>query len=1404
MRRSLVVSFASALLLASASVQAGPASAEEELTLDAPAEVERGIATAVEFRLPKQVAAVDGRLFIDTSAAEVVGLAPAGGGHAFMPEEISGAEGVAFGAYGLKPTRGHTLMRIVVAPLSEGRLQYRVVIDAAADKDGNRLNIKGAKGQGTMRVAGGAKLLAAPAAKAQLAPLRAAGKVRDLFGDGKIGKRDLDIVRAGWELARARNATCGADIDTDADANGDGCVDVVDVQAVFASKGQRVEGANGATPLGVQTMAVASIAGGSVGPTVEAFSASAGPNFVVDSNADTGDANLGDGICADDQDRCTFRAAISEANWWPGQNRIEFNLTGTAPVTIQIGLTPFFINDRSGGVTIDGYTQPGSRVNTNAFGSNAIMGVLLVGPGTGSSNRNPLRVVSGNNTIRGLGFNTFNRAMVIDGPDASNNRIVGNWFGFTATGTPAATGGQYNLLLSSGANNNVFGTPDLADRNVSGSIGQAVHLWGPGTDGNVFQNNLLCAAPTGSNTTNARCNTGIDHDHGPKNGLIGGTGPNERNIVGRTMLNGIEYSHGWDPAGVDDASWQVNDNRSIGNWVGFRHNGAYDATFRSGQNNPGTADNGNGINAYDGSNYNLIEGNHVAAVYDGIQTMSLNSTGNIIRNNIVGVSPLGQAAPLTRRGIVARLGTRTHLVEGNTIRNAALGGIGLTHYNVRFVKLTRNIISNTNGPAIYLEPDPFIPGIGANNLLPAPVITSVTTISARGTGIANATVEVYRADRPEGQSGLPIEYLGATTVAGNGTWSLPVTLTEGDRATALQIHPDGNTSPVSDNVAATFEAPPAPPVADFSWGQQAASLTVNFTDTSTGSPTSWSWNFGDGTSSTQQNPTKTYAAAGDYSVILTATNAGGSNQRTRTVNVEAPPPPPPGGLIAADAFSRTTSNGWGSADVGGSYATQSTPANYSVGGGVGNIVMPSSGSNRSALLNSVSQRDVDLTFRVSTNKAASGGNYFVYAVARRNGNNEYRPQIHLRANGSVGVHGSAVVNNSESGIGSAVTVPGLNHTANNFIWVRAEVTGASPTTIRVKAWADGQTEPTGWNYTGTNSSGALQSAGALGLRVYIGSGVNNAPVTFSFDDYQVAGPTPAAPVADFDWVQQAGTLTVNFSDTSTGSPTSWSWNFGDGTSSTQQNPNKTFASAGDYSVTLTATNAGGSNQRTRTVSVEAPPVAPVYASDAFGRTTANGWGSANTGGAYTIQGTAANYSVGGGAGNIIVPTSGTTRSAILGSVSQRDVDITFRVRTDKAASGGSYFVYAVARRTGTSEYRPQMHLRANGSVGVHGSAVVNNSETGIGSVVTVPGLNHAANDYIWVRAQVTGASPTTVRIKAWADGQAEPAAWHYTSTDSSGALQGPGAPGLRVYVGSAVNNTPVTFNFDDYSVVGQL
>jgi len=86
---------------------------------------------------------------------------------------------------------------------------------------------------------------------------------------------------------------------------------------------------------------------------------------------------------------------------------------------------------------------------------------------------------------------------------------------------------------------------------------------------------------------------------------------------------------------------------------------------------------------------------------------------------------------------------------------------------------------------------------------------------------------------------------------------------------------------------------------------------------------------------------------------------------------------------------------------------------------------------------------------------------------------------------------------------------------------------------------------------------------------------------------------PQVPVADFTATPTTGNapLTVQFTDNSTNDPTNWLWDFGDGSTSTQQNPAHTYTDPGTYTVTLTVSNAAGSDTAIKVgyIVVEAPP-----------------------------------------------------------------------------------------------------------------------------------------------------------------------------------------------------------------------
>ena len=78
--------------------------------------------------------------------------------------------------------------------------------------------------------------------------------------------------------------------------------------------------------------------------------------------------------------------------------------------------------------------------------------------------------------------------------------------------------------------------------------------------------------------------------------------------------------------------------------------------------------------------------------------------------------------------------------------------------------------------------------------------------------------------------------------------------------------------------------------------------------------------------------------------------------------------------------------------------------------------------------------------------------------------------------------------------------------------------------------------------------------------------------------------TTAKPVANFTAAPTSGNqpLAVQFTDQSANIPTSWLWSFGDGATSSEQNPTHTYSVAGTYTVSLTATNAAGSDTMNRT------------------------------------------------------------------------------------------------------------------------------------------------------------------------------------------------------------------------------
>lgn len=91
------------------------------------------------------------------------------------------------------------------------------------------------------------------------------------------------------------------------------------------------------------------------------------------------------------------------------------------------------------------------------------------------------------------------------------------------------------------------------------------------------------------------------------------------------------------------------------------------------------------------------------------------------------------------------------------------------------------------------------------------------------------------------------------------------------------------------------------------------------------------------------------------------------------------------------------------------------------------------------------------------------------------------------------------------------------------------------------------------------------------MEVTDANGVTNSAVKESYINVL------SSPVADFSFGPQPAGISesVQFTDQSTGSPTSWMWDFGDGNTSSLQSPAHAYAKAGTYEVMLTVSNAFG-------------------------------------------------------------------------------------------------------------------------------------------------------------------------------------------------------------------------------------
>ncbi len=387
---------------------------------------------------------------------------------------------------------------------------------------------------------------------------------------------------------------------------------------------------------------------------------------------------------------------------------------------------------------------------------------------------------------------------------------------------------------------------------------------------------------------------------------------------------------------------------------------------------------------------------------------------------------------------------------------------------------------------------------------------------------------------------------------------------------------------------------------------------MNFTDSSTNSPTAWSWTFGDSNTSTVQNPSHTYTAAGSYTVALTATNAGGNNTCTKNNYITA-------GNAPVANFSGTPTIGAPTLTVNFTDSSTYSPTAWSWTFGDSNS---STAQNPSHSYTAVGSYTVALTAtNAYGNNTNTKTNYITVGnkpVANFSGtptigapnmsvtftdSSTYSPTAWSWTFGDSNSSTAQNPSHSYTAVGSytvaltATNAYGNNtNTKSNYITVGnppvANFSG-TPTSGNVPlavTFTDSSTNtPTAWSWTfGDSNSSTVQNPS----HTYSGAGTYTVALTATNaygnntntkSSYITVTSIPA-PVANFSGTPTFGVapLAVTFTDSSTNTPTSWSWTFGDGGTSTAQNPSHTYSSVNYYTVALTATNAGGSNTLTQT------------------------------------------------------------------------------------------------------------------------------------------------------------------------------------------------------------------------------
>ena len=381
----------------------------------------------------------------------------------------------------------------------------------------------------------------------------------------------------------------------------------------------------------------------------------------------------------------SLRQAILNANQMingPTPDVITFNIPGGGVKTIAPNSALPVIGDP---VVIDGYSQPGTSVNTLATGDNAVLLIQLSGTSASlNSGSIGLSIQAGDTTLRGLVMNgpwgtPGSGANVLALPTASNVKIEGNFIGTNPTGTAAGLGGQGIIMID--VSNSTLGGTTPAQRNIISGNFNGIIMSGPLTSGNVIAGNYIGTNVSGTAAVPNGVG-GINLQSLVSNNLIGGSTAAARNLIsgnaraaiytvtGANLGTALFTLGGGNRIQGNYIGTTIDGNSALGNGSGFDLSDAEllgSDTLLIGGTNPGEG--------------NVISANNQYGIRSSVDTFSLPAAAGsfTVQGNRIGTNAAGTAAvPNQSDGIFQDIFGTKIIVGGNTpaARNIISGNLG--------------------------------------------------------------------------------------------------------------------------------------------------------------------------------------------------------------------------------------------------------------------------------------------------------------------------------------------------------------------------------------------------------------------------------------------------------------------------------------------------------------------------------------------------------------------------------------------------------------------------------------------------------------------------------------------------------------------------------------------------------